>query len=113
MHLMRGDRTGLATLAGRVGVRKQTDWGTYLREIDKRLAANIKSSGRRSSEEQFYAEATHCIDNVRLAFRNPTMHPDKSYSLDRAEDILIAGAAFMRHLATQLNEPDASVAQSS
>ncbi len=102
----RGDArfVGLAVLASTVGVAKQNDWGEYLREIDKPLTARIKNAGARSPDEQFYAETATTIDNMRRSWRNPTMHPDKSYSPERAEEILQSVRSFMRHLATKLHE---------
>jgi hypothetical protein len=104
MHLMRVIEVGLTALAKAVGVGKQNDWGSYLREIDKNLTAHIKAGGARSVEEQFYSEAASTIDSMKRAFRNPTMHPEKTYSPERAEEILIATRSFMRHLATRLKE---------
>jgi hypothetical protein len=104
MHLMRVLEAGLAVLALAVGVKKQNNWGSYLREIDKELAAKAKSAGARSADEQFYAEAAVSMDSMRRAWRNPTMHPDKSYSVERAEEIMNAVRAFMKHLATKLHE---------
>jgi len=44
------------------------------------------------------------LDGVRIAWRNPTMHIENSYSPERAEEILIGVRALMRHLATRLSE---------
>jgi hypothetical protein len=104
MHLNRVVEVGLEALATTVGVSKMNDWGSYLREIDKKLEAKVKSSGARSLDEQFYAEAAESIDNMRRAWRNPTMHPEKTYSPERAEEILQSVRSFMRHLATKLRE---------
>ena len=104
MHLMRVVESGLTVLAQTVGVTKQNDWGAYLREIDKELTAKIKTSGARSADEQFYAEVASTIDNMRRAYRNPTMHPERTYTPDRAEEILQSVRSFMRHLATRLHE---------
>jgi hypothetical protein len=104
MHLMRVLEAGLSVLAAAVGVKQQNNWGFYVQEIDKELAAKAKSSGARSADEQFYAEASTSIDNMRRAWRNPSMHPDKAYSVDRAEEIMNAVRFFMRHLATKLHE---------
>ncbi len=104
MHLMRVSEVGLKALAGAVGVGLQHDWGSYLREIDKALAAKMKASGARSADEQFYAEAAISIDNVRRAWRNPTMHVENTYSPERAEELLVATKSLMRHLATKLHE---------
>jgi hypothetical protein len=101
---MRIVEAGLAVLARTVGVSKQNNWGSYLREIDNALVAKVKASGARSVDEQFYAEAAAMIDNMRRAYRNPTMHPEKTYTPDRAEEILQSVRSFMRHLATKLHE---------
>ena len=104
MHLNRIMEVGLKALAGAVGVGPQNDWGKYLDGIDKELRARMKTSGARTSDEQFYAEAHAMFDSVRRAWRNPTMHVEKTYTEERAEEILIAVRSFMRHLATKLHD---------
>ncbi len=104
LHLMRVLEAGLAALAKTVGVTKQNDWGRYLKEIDAELERRAKAAGARSADEQFYTEAAVNFDRLRRAYRNPTMHPDKSYSQDRAEEILLAVKSFMTHLATKISE---------
>ncbi len=76
----------------------------YLREIDIKLRQRMATSGARTSEEQFYAEAHITFDAVRRAWRNPTMHVDKTYTPERAEEILTSVRSFMRHLATWLSD---------
>jgi hypothetical protein len=104
MHLMRVLEVGLAALAKTVGVPSQTDWGAYIRKIQNELDARTKVAGKRSADEQFYAEAAESFDRLRRAFRNPTMHADKSYSPERAEEILVAVKAFMVHLSGRISE---------
>ena len=104
MHLMRVLENGLGALAAAVGVANQNDWGAYLRKIGGELDARAKVAGARSLDEQFYAEAAANFDRLRRAFRNPTMHPDRVYSQERAEEILIATKSFMAHLALRLSE---------
>ena len=104
MHLMRVVEVGLKALSTALGVTQQNDWGSYLREIEKELAARIKASGTRVPDEQFYVEVFLTFDNVRRAWRNPTMHVDNVYSPERAEEILIAVRGLMRHLATEFSE---------
>jgi hypothetical protein len=107
MHLMRVVEVGLKVLASAVGVGVQPDWGSYIREmraIDDALTTKIKVAGKRTPDEQFYAEARVTIDGVKIAWRNPTMHVENNYSPERAEEILIAVRGLMRHLATRLSE---------
>jgi len=102
MHLMRVVEVGIKVLADTLGVGKQNDWGSYLREIDKALAERLKASGKRTPDEQFYAEVRVTLDGVRMAWRNPTMHIENTYSPERAEQILISVRSLMQHLATKL-----------
>lgn len=104
MHLNRIMEVGLKALAADVSVGPQNDWGKYLTEIESELTKRMKASGARSPNEQFYAEACAMFDSVRRAWRNPTMHVDKTYTEERAEEILIAVRSFMRHLATKLHD---------
>lgn len=104
MHLMRAHEVALKALAKAVGVTSQNDWGRYLSEIEKELDRRTKAAGARTPDEQFYAEAGANFDRLRRAYRNPTMHPDKSYSQGQAKDIMQATKAFMTHLATKVSE---------
>jgi len=104
MHLMRVMEAGLAALAKTVGVAKQNDWGRYLSEIEKELSSRYRTSGARTPDEQFYAEAAMTFDQVRRAWRNPTMHVEHNYSSERAQEILEAVKSFMNHLATKISE---------
>lgn len=104
MHLMRALEVALGVLAQTLGVTNKNDWGQYLKGIQTELDTRMKVSGARSPDEQFCAEVGDNFDRVRRAFRNPTMHPDKTYSQERAEEILLATKSFMTHLATHLME---------
>lgn len=104
MHLMRVVEAGLKALARKLEIGQQNDWGSYLRKIDEELARRLKAAGKRTPDEQFYAEARLMLDSVRVAWRNPTMHIENSYAPERAEEILIAVRSLMRHLATNVSE---------
>jgi hypothetical protein len=108
MHLMRVLECGLTELSRALGISQQTDWGAHLRKIAETLDQRAKTAGRRSEDEQFYAEAAANFDRLRRAWRNPTMHPDKSYSQERAEEILLAVRSFMVHLASRISEASPS-----
>jgi hypothetical protein len=104
MHCMRVTESALKALAKTIGVLPQSDWGGYIREIYKELEKQVKNAGSKSPEHQFYAEAAAQIDNVKRAWRNPSMHVDKSYSQPRAEEILLATKSLMSHLAMRISE---------
>jgi hypothetical protein len=104
LHLNRALEVSLRALAAAVGVGKKTDWGKYISEIGTELERRMKTSGSRTEDEQFYAEGAANFDALRRAYRNPTMHPEKNYSVDRAQEILLATKSFMSHLAGRISE---------
>jgi hypothetical protein len=104
MHLMRSCEVGLRALGKAIGIGKQNDWGSYLREIPKELEKRAKASGTRTADEQFYSEAAASFDHLKRAWRNPTMHVDRAYSPERAEEIFFAVRSIMRLLATRISE---------
>jgi hypothetical protein len=104
MHLMRVSEVGLKALATALSVGHQTDWGGYIREIEREMDSRAKSSGKRSADELFYSECALAFGHLKRAWRNPSMHVDKTYTPDRAKEILDAISSFMSHLATKLSE---------
>jgi len=94
----------LVALARKVGIQPQNNWGSYLREIENELTDNLRKSGKLTAEEHFYAEAAAHIDHVKRAWRNPTMHVDRTYTSERAEEILKAVQSLMSHLTTKVSE---------
>lgn len=104
MHLMRAMEAPLKAMATALGVKQQNDWGSYIREVDKELDRRMKASGKRSSDEGFYAEASEAFERVKRAWRNKSMHLEHSYSPERARDIFEATKGFMAHLAPRIQE---------
>ena len=103
MHLQRVLECGLDALGKAVGVVKpMRDWGKYVEEIAKELERSFKASGARTPDEQFYAESYVTFDAIRRAWRNPSMHVEKTHTPDQAEAIFVSSKSFMQHLATRL-----------
>jgi hypothetical protein len=100
MHLGRVVEVGLRTLAATLGLPARPDWGRHLTDIEKELTNRYKAAGARTPDELFYSEAAAQIGHIKTAWRNPTMHVDKTYTEDAAKDILQAVRSFMEHLAT-------------
>ena len=103
MHLNRVLESGLRSLASVLAIAEQNNWGIYLREIKSKLDI-LATAGVKDPNEIFYREAQVLLDAVRIAWRNPTMHIEKSYTVEKAEDIFTSVRTFMKHLATKLAE---------
>jgi hypothetical protein len=104
MHLMRTVEVGLNVLTRELGLPHRPDWGKHLTDIENELTKRYKASGSRTPDETFYAEAAAQIGHIKTAWRNPTMHIDRAYSEEHAEEILTAVRSLLRHLATRLHE---------
>lgn len=104
MHLMRALEAPLAAFAAELGITKQNDWGSNIRLISEELAKRSKLSNAAAAGQEFLDEAAMDYATMKRAWRNPSMHLDRSYSPERAHEIYNAVKSFMRHLATRLSE---------
>ena len=81
-------------------------WGDYRNEVNLYLE-NKKKEPRPahwSTREPFYLEVHAQLSAVYRAWRNPTMHMEKTYTQDHAQQILEASKALMVHSASHLDE---------
>jgi hypothetical protein len=105
MHLCRAVEVGLKVLAVKeLNLPDRNNWGRYLDDIQKELARRYKTSGTRTADELFYSEVAAQIGHIKTAWRNPTMHVERIYTVERADEILAAVKSFMKHLAARVKE---------
>jgi hypothetical protein len=104
MHLMRVLEAGLNALVNVLQVNTKDDWGSKIRDVNIALSARATQKGPKLPDDEFYAEAAAQFEFLKRAWRNPSMHLDRSYSIARAEEILLAVKSFMAVLATKLSE---------
>ena len=109
-HLVRIIEVGLRALGKTLNEphldpNRNPTWEAILTRCDAELRKPRKDrSPDWQTNEDFYTEATARLRSVKDAWRNPTMHVDKKYTPDEAQDIYNAVRTFMRHLATKLKE---------
>lgn len=109
-HLVRVLEVGLRALgktlnAPHLDANRNPTWESILTRCDAELKKPRKDrSPDWQANEDFYTEATARLRSVKDAWRNPTMHVDKKYTPDEAQDIYNAARTFMRHLASRLQE---------
>jgi hypothetical protein len=111
MHLMRVVEVGLRAYGSGLGVlanitAAQPDWGTVLRVANDEIRRlNASGDPTWTQDKRAFFETAHAhFHAVRIAWRNPSMHVDKTYDETRAEDILNAVKGWMRHMAEHLDE---------
>ncbi len=108
-HLMRVMEVGLRALAGslndpRLDPRRNPSWDSILKKCDEELQKPLKDRALEwRADDAFFSAAAAQLHAVKDAWRNPTMHVERRYMTDEAEDVWNAVKGFMRHLAQRLS----------
>lgn len=98
-HLMRVMEIGVQKFGDKLGVLNTSEivWQVILDQVN----AAIKQLPK-SKEAKDYAEISAHLYNVKLAWRNETMHPKVTYTEEEAEGIFLAVKSFMKELVSVL-----------
>lgn len=103
MHLMRVMEVGLKALAKALKIPYAPNWESYLFQIQTKIAAKHKTKGVQwKRDEKFYRDISGDLLTIKQAWRNPSMHIDRRYTVDEAEEIFRAVRALMTRLAAKL-----------
>jgi hypothetical protein len=102
-HLMRAMEVGLKALAENLEIPYAPSWESYLRQINDRVHKKPKlKSVEWKRDESVYLELAGDLSAVKMAWRNPTMHVQRSYDVEQAGEIYLAVRRFMQDLAKKL-----------
>ena len=95
-HLMRVMEVVLQEFGRGLGIvlANEKNWQNILDEVNKAIKA---LSGKDARTIALSQAAAH-LYNVKVAWRNPTMHPKITYTLEEAADLLSAVKAFLNEL---------------
>ena len=98
-HLMRIMESGVQRLGTKLGVSLANEpvWQVILDQVN----AKIKLKGK-TAEAKKLAGVAGNLYNVKLAWRNETMHPKATYTDEEADNVFRAVRAFVQELATVL-----------
>jgi hypothetical protein len=105
-HLMRVMEVGLFATTRALGIPDpikpaQRNWGTMLRAVRDEIGRRPIGSW---DDRAFFDGLFVSLEAVRSAWRNGTMHVDRTYTNDEAEDVFAAVRRFMLTLAARLDE---------
>ena len=101
-HLMRVMEVGLKAAAKTIGVSYAPSWESYLRQLKTLLDMDwSKKSSRLRRHEPYLREVYGLLSAVRVAWRNPTVHVRRDYTIEEAREVYEAARTFMRHLASK------------
>lgn len=97
-HLMRIMEVGVQGFGAKLGVTlvNEKNWQNILDEINKA----IKTLNPKDPGTVEMSEASANLYSVKLAWRNEVMHPNDTYTLEEAENLIRQVKIFMGQLAT-------------
>lgn len=105
-HLMRVMEIGLQRLGRKLGLPKSTleerNWQNILNDVNAKIAALPGKTPSQKSRRQELAQLSAHLLAVKLAWRNPTMHPRNRYTEEEAKEIYNHSRLFMSTLARVL-----------
>lgn len=105
-HSMRVMEAALKGLAGLLGIPYAPSWESYIKQIEDKITAKHKTKGVQwKRDEPFYREILGNLQTIKIAWRNPTMHIVRRYTVEEAIEIYIAVRAFVKRLAPRLPMP--------
>jgi hypothetical protein len=105
LHLMRVMEVGLKALAAisELGISYAPSWEAYLNQISKKIGdPHRQKTPEWIKLEPLMRDVSGDLLTVKQAFRNPTMHVDRKYGPEEAEEIYKAVRRFMERLAVEL-----------
>lgn len=106
-HLMRTMEVGVRAVANGLRIPDPTkpaekNWGVIIRKIREAIVA--RQRWRRKADKAFYEEAVASLDAVKNPWRNATMHVEKTYTEEEAENIFYIVRGFMMKIASRIDE---------
>lgn len=103
MHLMRVIEAGLKALALELDIPYATSWEAYLTKIEKSVSAKHSDKSEEwKKNEKFYRDISGDLLTIKQAWRNPTMHLERRYSVEQAEQVFLAVKSLMERIAQKL-----------
>lgn len=106
-HLMRTVEAGVRAIARAIGhpIDVTKNWGKFFKQYDQGLAVDPRvRTGIWLTYSDFLDAAGGNMRAVKNAWRNNTMHLGPTYDEEQAKHLLEVVPAFMRHLASHVDE---------
>jgi hypothetical protein len=100
-HSMRIAEVGIEALAKSLNSEIGTNWGDTAAKLRNTLAA-VNAKNGDSIEKEWASEAGAHLEFIRKAWRNPAMHPGKTFDREQALSVYDNTRSFMRMLAERL-----------
>jgi hypothetical protein len=105
-HLMRVMEHGLKAIGTMLDIPYAPSWEAYLRQIRKKCdEPRTEKDDAWRMQESFFRDVESDLTGVKIVWRNPTMHVQRRFSVQEAEEIFAAVRAFMKRIAPSTPAP--------
>jgi len=99
-HLMRVMEHAVQEFGTKLGIKLvvEKQWQVILDQINKAIRSMPDKTPSDKERKTLYSESAAYLFNVKIAWRNPVMHPKDSYNEEQAEEIFSNVKTFVSHL---------------
>jgi hypothetical protein len=103
-HLMRIMELGVQKLGSKLNVPlvNESVWQKIMDQVNSRITAMPEKPAAKKRAKERYAEIAGHLYHVKVAWRNPVMHPKRTYTPEEAEQLFNSVKMFMEVLVTFL-----------
>lgn len=100
-HLGRAMELAVKRLAKKMQIPNlpRDEWQKYLTAMNEKIAKMPFNTPKEKAKRASFAAATAYFLHFKEAWRNPTMHPKKTYTREEALDVIDGAGAFLRYTA--------------
>jgi hypothetical protein len=109
-HLGRAMEIAVKRLAKRMRVAKpaRDEWQPYINAMNEKIKTMPFKTSANKARRAIFSEATNYLFNFKEAWRNPTMHPKKTYTRGQALNAMEGAGFFFAHVSKTLFKPSKS-----
>src|SRR6266496_2835127 len=103
-HLGRAMEVAVKRLAKRMGVKKpaRDEWQAYINAMNEKIRNMPYGTTKQKAIRAIFSAATDYLFNFKEAWRNPTMHPKKTYYRAEALTVIEGAKHFLGHISKSL-----------
>jgi hypothetical protein len=110
-HLMRVMEVGLKVLGREAGIPYAPSWESFLEQLGKKFKADHKAKTVAwKRKEPLLKDLSGDLAAIKIAWRNPTMHIEREYSVEEAEQVYNAVRTFIQRMAQSFREKGKPIA---
>jgi hypothetical protein len=102
-HVGRAIERAVVRVAKKMKAKPARDqWQSYINAMKAVIEKMPYATPKQKAKRALFCSASDYLFNFKEAWRNPTMHPERTYTCEQASEILSSAASFLRHAADKI-----------